>query len=193
VSRDNGGCPDFLTHYYEAAHGPFRSLSDLSLEAAEAVQDALRREDATFASQRAVDYLAIRRELERTLYARFVGKGGRPRRTTPHYLIVGACPWVATWYRDGREVRVPLAAFSPETVSLTYGDSFPAMRYEDGKPYRGEVYRLDELPALVAEFGLPQTWNPDGLLGPDRYIEAQVWDDEPLRSLGWLASGGEQR
>jgi hypothetical protein len=25
-----------------------------------------------------------------------------------------------------------------------------------------------------------------GKLGPDRYIEAQVWADEPLKSLGWL-------
>jgi hypothetical protein len=56
------------------------------------------------------------------------------------------------------------------------------MRYQDGKPYRGQVYRLEELPALVHQFGIPQLWNPEGKLGPDRYIEAQIWDDAPLQA-----------
>ncbi|MBN1305061.1 MAG: hypothetical protein JXA13_11560 [Anaerolineales bacterium] len=42
----------------------------------------------------------------------------------------------------------------------------------DGKLYRGQVYRFDELPELLAEYGLPQEWNRDGRLGPERYIEA---------------------
>jgi hypothetical protein len=42
------------------------------------------------------------------------------------------------------------------------------------------VYTLDELPALVEQHGLPEDWNPDGASGPDRYIEAQIWDDGPL-------------
>jgi hypothetical protein len=54
------------------------------------------------------------------------------------------------------------------------------MRYQDSKPYRGQVYTLDEL-ELIRLYGLPQDWNPDGEFGPDRYIEAQVWDDTPIR------------
>jgi hypothetical protein len=180
--------PDFLSHYYEAAQGPFRSLSIHGPEEAERILDEIRRAGKTFASQRQEDYLAIRRELEQTIRDRFMAKGGQPRRATPHYMIVGACPWVKTWYVEGREVRVPLAAFDPEAISLTYGDSFPAMRFKDGKPYRGQVYTMDELPELIRLYGLPQAWNPDGARGPDRYIEAQVWDDEPLKSLGLLGS-----
>jgi hypothetical protein len=77
---------------------------------------------------------------------------------------------------------MPLTWFRPETLSFTYGDTFPAMRLQDGKPFRGRVYTLAELPALVEEFGLPQERNPDGQLGPERYVEAQIWDDEPLRT-----------
>ncbi|HLO16004.1 MAG TPA: hypothetical protein VK206_14320, partial [Anaerolineales bacterium] len=66
-------------------------------------------------------------------------------------------------------------------VSFTYGDSFPAMNYSDGKPYRGQVYMLSELGEVIKRYGLPQEWNPDGKGGPERYIEAQVWDDGPLR------------
>ena len=47
----------------------------------------------------------------------------------------------------------------------------------------GQVYTLDELAELVRLYGLPQDWNPDGALGPDRYIEAQVWDDALLRAF----------
>jgi len=172
--------PAFLSHYYEAAHGPFRSLTRLAPDEGERLQAALRRRGEAFASRRAPDYLAIRRELEARVRALFVARGGRPRLAQPHYMILGACRWVLGWYVDGRELRIPLAAFDPAVVSFTYGDTFPAMRYQDGKATRGQVYLLDELPDLVARFGLPQDVNPDGALGPDRYIEAQVWDDAPL-------------
>ena len=96
-------------------------------------------------------------------------------------MILGSCTWGVSWYLDGRELRIPLVDFSIENVSFTYGDSFPAMRYRDGKPYRGQVYTLEELPGLVLQFELPQNWNPEGLKGPECYIEAQIWDDAPLK------------
>ncbi len=173
--------PGFLTHYYERARGPFVNLSDLPLNEAEAVLDAIRRRGDVFASQRAPGYLRIRRELEDRVRALFIAKGGQPRRERPHYMILDACLWLLSWYTDGCALCVPLAAFDPGTVSFTFGDTFPAMRYQDGKPYRGQVYTLDELPELIRVHGLPQEWNLDGARGPDRYIEAQVWDDAPIR------------
>jgi hypothetical protein len=53
-------------------------------------------------------------------------------------------------------------------------------RYQDGKPYRNQVYTLNEIRKVVNEFGLPQEWNFDGNKGPERYIEVQVWDDKSL-------------
>jgi hypothetical protein len=172
--------PGFLSHYYEAAHGPFRNLSDLPLPEAEAVLNRIRQAGVVFASKRAVDYLAIRRDLEERVRRLFVERGGKPRRQRPHYLILGECPWLKSWYQDGRELRIPIEVFSADIVSFTYGDTFPAMRYADGKPYRTQVYTLAELPFLVRTYGLPQDWNEGGQHGPDRYIEAQVWADEPL-------------
>ena len=55
------------------------------------------------------------------------------------------------------------------------------MRYQDGKAYRGQVYVLEELSGLLEQYGLPQVWNREGKYGPERYIEAQVWDDEPIQ------------
>ena len=175
--------PDFLTHYYEFSKGPFRNLSFLAVEQAESILQELRAAGGSFASQRSSDYLAIRRGLEEKVRSLFVNKGGRPRLARPHYMILGVCPWVMSWYQDGREVRIPLAAFDPLTISFTYGDTFPAMRYPDGKPYRGQVFTLAEIPEIVRLYGLPQDCNSDGKAGPDRYIEAQVWEDGPIRQF----------
>ncbi len=176
-------CPDFLTHYYEAGSGPFRSLSDLLLPEAERVQEQICRAGNRFASQRSAGYLLVRRGLEERIRALLIAKGGCPLRARPHYFILGDCPWLLSWYIDGRTLHLPLQRITPSAISFTYGDSFPAMRYQDGRPYRGQVYTLSELPDLVAQYGLPQDWNPDGKRGPERYIEAQVWEDDFLQSL----------
>lgn len=176
--------PDYLTHYYETGREAFRNLSDLPPDEAEAVLGAIRARGAGFASKRAADYLVIRRDLEDLVRARFVEKGGQPIRQRPHYMILGSCDWLKSWYAQGGEVRIQLDQFDGRIVSFTYGDTFPAMRYGDGKPYRRQVYTLAELPELVERYGLPQDWNADGALGPDRYVEAQIWSDTPL--LQWL-------
>jgi hypothetical protein len=175
--------PDFLCHYYDANDGPFRNLSDLSEVEAEVQLQRIRVAGDRFASKRKDDYLSVRRELERRVRALFIAKGGRPIRQHPHYFVLGECSWLKSWYPQGCELRIPLRMFLAEIVSFTYGDTFPAMRYADGKATRGKVYMLDELSSLVEEFGLPQVWNADGSGGPDRYIEAQVWDDEPIKSF----------
>ena len=169
-----------LYHYYECHLGPFRNLSDLPPEEAEAVLNGIRQADQTFAAKRAADYLTVRRELEERVRRLFVAKGGHPQRARPHYLTVGACPWLLAWYVAGCAVTIPLAGVAADTISFTYGDTFPALRLQDGRPYRGQVYTVAELPVLLAEYGLPQEWNPAGQSGPDRYIEAQLWDDRPL-------------
>ena len=166
-----------LYHYYEFKIGPFVNLSDLSIEEAEKIQSGIRREGAVFASKRSSDYLVDRRELEDKIRNLFIYKGGKPLRERPHYMTLGSCPWLIEWYVDGRELSIPLSDFSKEVISFTYGDTFPAMRYKDGKPYRGMVYTLDEIADVVNRYGLPQMWNSDGSKGPDRYIEAQIWTD----------------
>ena len=170
----------FLYHYYEAKIGAFISLSDLPLDEAEKILDHIRAEGVVFASRRSKEYMSIRRQLEEKARKMFIEKGGRPRRLVPHYMTLGECLWLKEWYKECREIRIPLMNFDPKIISFTYGDLFPTMRYQDGKPYRNNIYRLDEILDLVSVYGYPQEWNKDGKLGPERYIEAQVWDDEPI-------------
>jgi len=43
------------------------------------------------------------------------------------------------------------------------------------------VFTLAEIPEIVRLYGLPQDCNPEGKGDPDRYSEAQVWEDMPIR------------
>jgi hypothetical protein len=183
--------PDHLSHYYEFVGGPFLNLSDLPYDEAARLMTKIRQADNVFASKRDNDYLKIRRNLEERVRELFIKKGGKPHRESPHYMILGSCPWLKAWYLDGRELCVPLSHFHRTIVSFTYGDTFPAMRFQDGQPYRGQVYTLEELPEIIHQYGLPQKWNPDGKLGPDRYIEAQIWANEPIRQF--LSAGFHDR
>jgi hypothetical protein len=167
-------------HYYERELGPFRNLSDLPVEEAEAVMQALRERGDVFASRRSTDYLTVRRDLEDRARDLFARKGGMPVRARPHYMTLGACTWLLDWYRQGRELAIGLDQFDPSAISFTYGDLFPAMRLADQRPYWGQVFTVEEIGALIDQYGLPQEWNADGSRGPERYIEAQVWDDAPL-------------
>jgi hypothetical protein len=169
--------PDFLTHYYERVSGPLLSLTGLPESEGELLLEDIRRRGDVFASRRPPDYLQIRHDLEQMIRERFITRGGQPLRMKPHYFILGECAWCEGWYRETARLRVALDRLDPLAVSFTYGDSFPAMRFRDGKPYRGQVYTLAELQAVVAAYGLPQVWNAEGKLGPERYIEAQVWQD----------------
>jgi hypothetical protein len=172
--------PLLLYHYYERCRGPFVNLSDLPPDEAEQVLDSIRRAGRTFAGKRAPDYLTVRRDLEARVRVLFEARGGKPLRARPHYMTVGACPWLLEWYEQGCELCIPLSTFAPEQISFTYGDTFPAMRFQDGRPYRGQVYILEDLAGWIEQYGFPQEWNPDGRHGPERYIEAQIWDDTPL-------------
>lgn len=170
-----------LFHYFEADTGPFKNLSALTFSEAQRIMKALREEKAIFASRRSEDYLQIRLELEEKARNLFIQKGGKAINKYPHYMTLGPCAWLKEWYIEGKELIIPLEAFNPEMLSFTYGDLFPTMRFNDGKPYRGNVYTLFEIQEIIEQFGWPQEWNHDGTKGPERYIEVQVWDDIVLQ------------
>ncbi len=175
-------CPDYLTHYFEQTRGPFKTLSDLSAVEAERVQRELWQDVRLFASKRDETYLETRRQLERLVRQRFIERGGHPARESPFTMVLGSCSWFHSWYVNTREIRILLREFDPDGISFTYGDMFPAMRFKDGKAHRGTVALGEELDGLVESYGLPQERNADGKLGPDRYIEAQVWSNEPIEA-----------
>ncbi|RIX53673.1 hypothetical protein D3P08_09630 [Paenibacillus nanensis] len=174
----------YLYHYYEYEHGPFRNLSFLDIEAAKLMMQSLREDGGVFASRRSEDYLDVRRELERKAREIFVQKGGSPKTEYPHYMTLGPCEWIKTWYKQGMEINIHWDELEENTISFTYGDLFPTMRVKDGKSYRGQVYTKSEIMSVIREYGFPQEWNPNGDKGPERYIEVQIWDDTFMKGFG---------
>lgn len=173
-------------HYFEQSLGPFINLSSLSADEAETVTQKIRLQGRNFASRRPADYMAIRRTLEQRAYEQFVAKGGKPLQSYPHYLTLGACEWLLSWYSEPDHVIIPWDDLPVEVVSFTYGDLFPTMRFDDAKPYRKQIYTKDEIIEVIQTYGWPQEWNRQGDKGPERYIEVQVWDERFIQPYTWV-------
>lgn len=168
-------------HYYEASVGPFKNLSSLSSVEANEISERIRESGKTFASRRTADYMNVRKELEAKARTMFIDKGGKPISSYPHYMTLGACDWLLTWYSEPAVLHVSLDELPEDQVSFTYGDLFPTMRFRDLKPYRGQVYTKKEILKIIDEYGFPQKWNQTGEYGPERYIEMQIWDEQIVR------------
>lgn len=173
----------YLYHYYNKNSQPFLNLSDLPPEEAEAVMAQIRRENPnSFCAKRAPEYMQKRLYFENILRTEFEKKGGRIERKPPHYMTVEHSPWLSSWYEDCAYVKIPIEEFDLKTLSFTYGDSHPTFsdKVNDGKEYRKQLYTYDEIWKIIDKYGLPQDWNDDGRLGPERYIEVHVWSDETI-------------
>ena len=168
------------------------SLSDLD-------EDALERKFANLAGrtlsvhrfrtlEHARHYMKLRRFAEERTRAEFIAKGGLPVLRYPRYLVLGTSKWFCDWYIDKREIRIPLSCFDSQSISFTYPDCLiSTLLAEDPKwkdrrkPYHGRVFTLEEVPDLVAEFGMPDEEDPKRFEIDEHLIEAQVWDMKPIQ------------
>lgn len=175
----------YLYHYFDRAVGPFVSLSDLPLREAKAVIRAIELEKPNVqCAHRHPTYMEDRCAYEEILRTEFRKKGGVLQRENPHYLVVEHSPWLSTWFENSDFIRIPIEEFNLKTVSFTYGDSHPTFsprpREDDWKEYRRTLYTYEEILEIIDKYGLPQEWNDDGRFGPERYVEAHVWSEEPI-------------
>ena len=189
--------PDVVTHYYLADRRPFLNLSDLDDQALGQVLaelDSLRRSGSQHRPF-GPKYMTLRRLTEARLRALFIEAGGKPERVAPHYFVLGDSPWYQQLATRMHQVQLPLSALPSDKTSITYPDSFGAMKLgtefglaQQRKPYHGRLFLLEELPALTEQFGIPSpAWNDEHEKSwtswPDEtYVEVQLWSDEPVRS-----------
>lgn len=173
----------FLYHYFDKTIGPFKNLSDLSVEEANRVlQEIAITKPKVQCARRNADYMQARIYYENILRNEFKKKGGLISRQVPHYMVVEHSPWLSTWYENSAYIKIPIEEFDTRTISFTYGDSHPTFsdRINDGKEYRKKLYTYDEILEVIEKYGLPQDWNDDGKYGPERYIEAHIWSDDVI-------------
>ena len=174
----------YLYHYFDKRSGPFKSLTALTPKRAEKMLEKINKErPGGFCAKRDANYLEVRRACERIVFTRFLSMGGQVDITSPYYMVVEECPWLATWYEEPAFIKIPIDELDTRKISFTYGDMMPTFnpRAKAGKPEgKLEVFTYDEILRVIDDLGLPQDWNSDGTHGYERYIEAHVWTDEPI-------------
>lgn len=62
--------------------------------------DAHYRVAESMCAKRQDSYIADRRRFEEILRTEFRKKGGKLECEVPHYLVVGECPWLQSWFED---------------------------------------------------------------------------------------------
>ncbi len=189
--------PTFVTHYHLADKPPFLNLSDIAGDEREKVIEELAERRAAGQSRRVFGprYMNLRRLTEARLHELFVGAGGHPERTAPHYFVLGTCRWFRELAASSCEVILPLSVLPSAATSFTYPDSFTAMGYgplfglpDESRPYHGTVFRLEQLDDVVRTYGLPDD-SPDATYAGyqnrpfEKYIEVQLWSDQPIQHL----------
>lgn len=189
--------PAFATHYFVTGRQPFLNLSDLGAHELEAVLDQLNEERDAGRSHRVFGskYMELRRRTEAKMRRLFVDRGGHVERDSPHYFVLGESAWFAALSPSMQSVRVDLVDLPSQSTSVTYPDSFVSMRCgidfglpDFEQPYHEQVFSLDELPGLVADYGLPDDEADGDYQGYEfrkleKFIEIQVWTDDGIVGL----------
>ena len=187
-----------LAHLYKRGTVPFRSISALSDAEAINIMRALYREGSVIWERfkEPADYLQLRRQVEEWLRREFIAKGGRPRTDHPIYMVWGRSKWMETMIDEITlattvEIQVPLSMFDEKVLSFTYPDSMVSyMLNAERNPhyylpeYHGQVFTLAEMHKILERNGQPgYRWGTELPDDMPNYIEAQVWDHEPLLSF----------
>ena len=169
----------YLYHYYDSSRAPFLNLSDLPRDRAEELLEEIRRGNpSSQAAKRHPEYVADRLYYESIMREKFPEPGGIIKRNAPHYMVIGECEWLSSWFENSAFIKIPISEFDLRTISFTYGDSHPTFspRVNDGLEYRKRLYSYEGILELIAKYGMPQ----DNEYGNVRYIEAQIWSDETI-------------
>lgn len=170
----------YLYHYYDSSRAPFLNLSDLPREMAEDILDKIKRiNPESQAAKRHSEYVADRLRYKKVMREKFAEIGGIIKRNAPHYMVVGECEWLSSWFENSAFIKIPVSEFDLRTVSFTYGDSHPTFspRVNDGLEYRKRLYNYEGILDLIERYGMPQ----ENEYGNVRYIEAQIWSDETIK------------
>ena len=179
------GLPDTVTHNFNPIRGRFQNICDLPRSEAESILREIRQSQN---SRLKPNYLERRLNVEKWLRTERRKIIGSTSRKTPIYFFVGD-------FSDGQDpmrpqsLKMRLSAFPESTITFTYSDSMTC--FEEAKsadkhspPFAGRLFTLSGLKDVVSEWGMPSNF---GISQPGHnpFIEMQLWDDAPLREMGF--------
>ena len=125
-------------------------------------------------------YYPRRLQADKLLHARFVELGGRPLQQHPLSFVLQGSAYLNDWFGHGIVTKVPLDRISSNHISFTYGDSMASLEK------RGTVtmFTKDMLFEAIADHDGPLEAFMAHVEKQYHYIEAQVWEDECVRT--WM-------
>lgn len=184
---------NYLYHYFERDFGPFMSLTALAFEEAKQILMA-QKQAGKFHNPDIDGFLQKRYDRDTKLRDVFIAHGGKPKRITPIYMMLGEHNQWESAYENPAVIKIPLDEFDPLTVSFTYGDSFAVFNpvLFGKEEYWNRIYFSDEILAVIEQYGFPTYVEYDfkrGIYPKDKninhhlkYVEAHVWDDTILNT-----------
>lgn len=188
--------PTFITHYYEADHGPFLNICDLDEGQIQTLTE--REKAANTAFNRFAmgpDFFKWRRAADDPLVRSYTEKFGFPPAGRPFYALLGVFDKTLTMFRDGRKVVLETGDFQRHELTFMYPDHAHLVSLHDSDAPRlfyqpppgmehlkfwGKLFTYDELCAGYSEFGIDSMigmhHERDGWAGC--YVEAHIWRRE---------------
>jgi hypothetical protein len=201
-----GSVPAFVTHYFTPPRRPFLNLSDLPAHQLAEVMGDLAQERLNGATARVFGprYMELRLRTEMKMRQLFIAAGGLPERTSPHYFVLGTSRWFRGLAANMKCIERNLCDLPEDATSFTYPDSFTAMGlgaeygvHHQRRPYHEQVFRISQLSDVVGRYGMPpdEVGDYDGYADKpfEKYVEVQLWSDDPLKDVPELQAADPVR
>jgi hypothetical protein len=187
------GLPGYITHYFEADHGPFQNTCDLSDEEAEQLMCAERGAPTAFNRfAMGPDFLAWRREADDLLIRAYFEKFGHMPEGRPYFALLGSFDKTLTMFRDGRKVEMEVSGFPERELTFMYpdhshlvtyyGSNAPALFYQpppdwDRESFWGRLFTITELQRDYSRLGIDRMIQVHEEQGgwAGCYVEAHIW------------------
>lgn len=118
------------------------------------------------------NYYQLRIAQDKYLYNEFIAIGGEPETEHPLSFVIEGSKYLADWFGNGIETRIPISKIETKRISFTLGDSGA----EYGRNGFVKLMGLQEMADLLAE----QTGDFNDFLNSigKQYVEVQLWSDE---------------
>jgi len=176
-----------LYYYHKKGLDPFRTVMDFPEAELVAFMETHLPEETIFHND-PTGYIRRRRETEAWLFTSFREIGGKPACPNPIYMTLGKSPYIERLGLYSECLEVPLSLFAPESLSFTYTDSYVSRWLAEAAHQcfnpllHGRVFSLAEMLALLSDTPHVDARN-SGNRRYNLFIEAQVWDHQPLRQF----------
>lgn len=124
------------------------------------------------------NYYPRRLQTDKLLRARFAELGGKPLQEHPLSFVLQGSAYLNDWFDNGIVTRIPLSRIPSDRISFTYGDSMASLE----KHSEFTMLTKDMLLKVMSDYGGTPEEFMNNIEKQYHYIEAQVWDDECVRT-----------